>query len=248
MTMAIMEAMEQYTRQREALQQIRDIPSVRAILGQPRVMSVHQTEPVQPYQPFSPPSSPAHLPPGTHVIDMPQPRTNQEGKLIRYTPAQIKQVKQARATRHDWLMEAVGCSREIAERATLNMDYDLSMAMHHAMYMQSVYLARQATTSPDVTKRFKKDDDGTVTANATDSMQMLKIPYYAYLDNFLCNEEINETVCFNEKDLEVMFTEETAVAISKMGTYMAVKEVCDKVVLTCDKWEEYNLMKDEKKA
>ena len=139
----------------------------------------------------------------------------------------------------------MGCSREIAERATLNMDYDLSMAMQHAMYMQLVYLARQSPTSPDVTKRFKKDDDGTVTANATDSMQMLKIPYYAYLDNFLYNEEINETVCFNEKDLEAMFTEETAVTVPKMGTYMAVKEVCVNVVLTCDKWEDYNLMKDE---
>jgi len=30
-----------------------------------------------------------------------------------------------------------------------------------------------------------------------------------------------------------------------MGTYMAVKEVCDNVVLTCEKWEEYNLMKEE---
>ena len=35
-------------------------------------------------------------------------------------------------------MEAAGCSREIAEKATRNkvMDYDLSMAMHHAMYMK----------------------------------------------------------------------------------------------------------------
>ena len=71
-------------------------------------------------------------------------------------------------------MEAVGCSREIAEKATRNMDYDLSMAMHHAMYMQSVYLAEQSTQSPEVTKRFKKDDEGTVTANATDPMQMLQ--------------------------------------------------------------------------
>ena len=86
--------------------------------------------PVQPCPPFSPPSSPARLPPRTHLVDMPQPRTNQVGRLIRYTLAQIKQVKQARAMRHDWRMEAVGCSREIAERATLNMKYDLSMAMH----------------------------------------------------------------------------------------------------------------------
>ena len=40
MTTAIMEAMEQNTRQSEALQQIRDIPEVRDVLGQPRVMSV----------------------------------------------------------------------------------------------------------------------------------------------------------------------------------------------------------------
>ena len=72
------------------------------------------------------------------------------------------------------------------------------------MCMQSVYLARQATTSPEVTKMFKKDEDGKVIANATDPAQMLKIPCHAYLDNFLCNEEINETVCFNEKDLDVV--------------------------------------------
>ena len=62
--------------------------------------------------------------------------------------------------------------------------------------------------------------------------------YYAYLDNFLYDEEIKETVRirFSEKDLEAMFTEETAVAIPKMGTYMAVKEVCDNAVLTCDKY------------
>ena len=46
-------------------------------------------------------------------------------------------------------------------------------------------------------------------------------------------------------DLEKMFTEETAVPMPQMGTYMAVKEVCDNVVLTCDKWEDYNLMKEE---
>ena len=42
-----------------------------------------------------------------------------------------------------------------------------------------------------------------------------------------------------------MLTAETAVTMPQMGTYMAVKEVCDNVVLTCDKWEDYNLMKEE---
>ena len=104
--------------------------------------------------------------------------------------------------------------------------------------MQSVYLAEQSTKSPEVTKRFKKDDEGTVTANATDPMQMLQIPHYAYLDNFIYNEENNETVCFKDKDLEEMFSAETAVTMPQMGTYVAVEEVCDNVVLPCEKWED----------
>ena len=192
MTMAVMEAMEQQTRQRVALQQIRDMPEVRDALDQPRVRPAQRTAPVQAYQPFSPPSSPAHLPPGTHLVDFPQTRSTQDGRLIYYTPAEVKQVKQERATRHDWLMEAVGCSREIAEKATHNMDYDLSMAMHHAMYMQSVYLAEQSSKTPEVTKRLKKDDDGKVTANATDPMQMLQIPYYAYVENLAPSAECRQ--------------------------------------------------------
>ena len=42
-----------------------------------------------------------------------------------------------------------------------------------------------------------------------------------------------------------MFTPETSVTMPQMGTYMAVKEVCDHVVLTCENWEDYNLMKEE---
>ena len=200
MTMAVMDAMEQNTRQRVALQQIRDMPEARDALDQPRASTAQhaQSAPVQAYQSFSPPSSPAHAPPGTHLIDFPQPRSTQDGRLIYmyYTPAEIKQVNQASATRHDWLMEAVGCSREIAEKATRNMDYELSMAMHHAMYMQSVYLAEQSSQSPEVKERFKKDDEGEVTANATltDPMQRLQIPYYAFLENFTYNEENKGTV------------------------------------------------------
>ena len=129
MTMGVMEATEQQTRQRMALQQIRDMPEVMAALDQPRISPENHTEPVQAYQPALPSSSHAHLPPGTHLVDFPHPRTNQEGSLITYTPAEVKQVRHARATRHGWLMEAVGCSREMAEMATRNMDYNINLSM-----------------------------------------------------------------------------------------------------------------------
>ena len=88
MTMGVMDAMEVNSRKSKAMQQIRDHPRVRDALGQPRVMSVHQTEPVpEPveYQPLSRPSSPAQLSPGMHLVDMPSPGTTREGKLIYYT-------------------------------------------------------------------------------------------------------------------------------------------------------------------
>ena len=241
MTMAVMEAMEQQTRQRVALQQIRDMPEARNALDQPRARTAQHTASAQAYQPASPPSSPARLPPGSHLLVMPYPRTDREINLIIFTQAEIKQLRQARATRDDWLMEAVGYISEIAEKATHNMDYDLSMAMHHAMYMQSAYLSQQSPQSPEVIKRFKNDDQGNVTANATDPMETLQLPYYAYADQRTYNEE---TVCFSDRELKERFTAETAVHMPLLGTYMAYNEVCNTVVLICDTWEDCNLMKE----
>ena len=73
-------------------------------------------------------------------------------------------------------------------------------------------------------------------------MEALQIPYYAYVDQWTYNKE---TVCFSDKELKEMFTEETAVHVPLLGTYMADNEVCNNVVLTCDQWEDYNLMKEE---
>ena len=116
--------------------------------------------------------------------------------------------------------------------------------------MQSVYLSEQSPQSPEVIKRFKKDEEGRVTSNATDPMEALEIPHYAYVDQFTYNEE---TICFSDKELKELFTEETAVHMHivdnmpLLGTCMADNEVCNNVVLTmsCDQWEDYNLMKEE---
>ena len=49
----------------------------------------------------------------------------------------------------------------------------------------------------------------------------------------------------NDKDLKALFTAETVVHMPLVGTFMTDTDVCNNVVLTCDQWQEYNLMKEE---
>lgn len=162
--------------------------------------------------------------------------------IVRATPEDRQQFKIAYEARVRWIVEAVACSRELAEQAMQGCHYDLTTVMYHAMYLQSVHLAKQDSQQV-LTDRFTLHADGNCTANQTNPMHEMTIPYIPFVDQYTCEE----TVCFTDRDLREIFKDETAVhaATPMLGTYMVNTEVCNSITLTCDSWEQHGMMMEE---